>query len=107
MVRHRVVSFLYGVFTRAAHRHTGAFRMKTEEDGTQSPDPAQFQMFQCRHAPAAAASSLESENAGDLTLFTNTSMIYRQLIETDVSPYASEVKSGMWTVYTPANTTFG
>jgi len=78
--------------------------MKTLEDGSTTPDVAQFQMFQCRHAPTASS---PDEDAGGRTLFANTAMIYQQVFANDTSPYASEVKSGKWTVWTPANTAFG
>jgi len=78
--------------------------MKTLEDGSTTPDIAQFQMFQCRHAPTASS---PDEDAGGRTLFANTAMIYQQVFANDTSPYASEVKSGKWTVWTPANTAFG
>jgi hypothetical protein len=51
----------------------GVFEIRTEDDGSITADPPQFQMFQCRHAPAEAG-------AGGRTLFTNTSLIYQQMM---------------------------
>ena len=82
----------------------GVFKFKTEEDGSVSSDAPQFQMFQCRHAPTASDDAAET---GGRTLFANTGMIYQQVLENGVSPYAAEVKAGKWTCFTPSNASFG
>ena len=82
----------------------GIYKVKTLEDGNVTSDTPQFQMFQCRHAPTA--SSPEAD-AGGRTLFANTYMIYQQLIENDITAYASEVKTRKFSAFTPANALFG
>lgn len=84
--------------------YDGVFKVKTLDNGKVTADPPQFQMFQCRHAPSVAD---QDANAGGRTLFANTALIYRQLFENDASPYASYVRDGNWTVFTPTNQSFG
>lgn len=84
--------------------YDGVFKVKTNEDGSVTADPPQFQMFQCRHAPSA---SEPGADAGGRTLFSNTGLIYSTLMENNISPHASDIKSRKWTVFTPTNKSFG
>lgn len=84
--------------------YDGVFKVKTNEDGSITADPPQFQMFQCRHAPSA---NEPGADAGGRTLFANTALIYSTLMENGVSPYASDIKGRKWTVFTPTNKSFG
>jgi hypothetical protein len=78
----------------------GVFKTKTNEDGSVTADPPQFQVFQCRQAPSADDPAAD---AGGRTLFTSTALIYNQVIANNVSPFAEDIKSRKWTVFTPMN----
>jgi alpha-ketoglutarate-dependent taurine dioxygenase len=82
----------------------GVFKTKTNEDGSITADPPQFQVFQCRHAPSADDPAAD---AGGRTLFSSSSLIYSQVLANNVSPYADDIKNRKWTVFTPTNQSFG
>lgn len=82
----------------------GVFKTKTNEDGSVTADPPQFQVFQCRHAPSADDPTTD---AGGRTLFANTALIYSQTLANNVSPFADDTKNRKWTVFTPTNKSFG
>ena len=82
----------------------GVFKTKTNEDGSITADPPQFQVFQCRHAPSVDGPEAD---AGGRTLFVNTALIYDQTLANNVSPYANDIKTRKWTVFTPTNQSFG
>lgn len=96
---------LNNVLTREAMpmHFDGLFKTKNAEDGSLVSNPPQFQMFQCLEAP----STRTRRDAGGRTLFANTSQIYRQVFQDESTPFASTVKNGSWTVFTPMNKSFG
>ena len=82
----------------------GVFKTKTNDDGSVTADPPQFQVFQCRQAPSADDPATD---AGGRTLFSSTALIYSQVIANNISPHAEDIKNRKWTVFTPTNKSFG
>ncbi|KAF8323622.1 Pyoverdine/dityrosine biosynthesis protein-domain-containing protein [Cantharellus anzutake] len=84
----------------------GIFKTKRLADGTVVPDPPTFQMFQCLEAPLSYTGAKDSPlDIGGRTLFANTANIFAESLSH--SPYAADVKSRMWTIFTPPNKNYG
>lgn len=83
---------------------SGLFKTKRDQNETLASDPPQFQMFQCLRAPSATDGGID---VGGRTLFTNTHLIHQELFQNDDMPFASDVNSRLWKVFTPINNSFG
>lgn len=63
-------------------------------------------MFQCLEAPSVSSTQ---PSAGGRTLFANTHHIYQDLFRgrTGITPFAREIDTHYWKVFTPMNKSFG